>query len=173
TARPGRRCSRRGRDRSAANRRRGRPTTCRTPTRATSASSATGTPPTLSPASTSSPSTELAGRRCGPGGWRCTLQRAHDCLSVKPCVWRFRCRSGHGRNRRLDTIRRQTRRTVKLAVSAVSLGDVAQAVRLRERAQLLQRLVLDLPDPLPRNVERAADLVERAGVLPIEPVAEL
>src|SRR6185436_7092310 len=39
--------------------------------------------------------------------------------------------------------------------------------------KLLQRLVLDLADPLARHVERAADLVEGAGVLAAKPVAEL
>src|SRR5437868_2837192 len=50
---------------------------------------------------------------------------------------------------------------------------VAKLLRLGEALQLLQRLVLDLADPLARHVERAADLVERARVLPAEPVAQL
>src|SRR4029453_5865395 len=33
-------------------------------------------------------------------------------------------------------------------------GDVAESVRLRNRAELLEALVLDLPDPLARDVER-------------------
>jgi hypothetical protein len=51
-------------------------------------------------------------------------------------------------------------------------GDVANALSVGERAQLLQALVLDLPDPLARDVERATDLVERARLLAVEPVPE-
>src|SRR4029078_3826353 len=36
-----------------------------------------------------------------------------------------------------------------------------------------QALVLDLTDPLPRHVERAADLVEGPWLLAVEPLAEL
>src|SRR5215211_4323343 len=54
-----------------------------------------------------------------------------------------------------------------------NLGDVAELLGLRERLQLLQRLVLDLADPLARHVERAPDLVQRPRVLAAEPVAQL
>src|SRR5918995_3353022 len=54
-----------------------------------------------------------------------------------------------------------------------TLGYVAQLLCLGEALQLLQRLVLDLADPLARHVERAADLVERARVLAAEAVAQL
>src|SRR5690242_7280933 len=53
------------------------------------------------------------------------------------------------------------------------LRAVAQLLRLRERLQLLERLVLDLADALARDVERAAHLVERARVLAAEAVAQL
>src|SRR6185295_609968 len=53
------------------------------------------------------------------------------------------------------------------------LRDVAELLGLRERLQLLQRLVLDLADALARDVERPPDLVERARVLAAEPVTEL
>src|SRR5712691_11912073 len=53
------------------------------------------------------------------------------------------------------------------------LGHVAERVRICERPQLLQALVLDLPDPLARDVERASDLVERPRMLAVEAVAEL
>src|SRR5205823_9191639 len=53
------------------------------------------------------------------------------------------------------------------------LGDVAQLLRLGQRLQLLQRLVLDLADALARDVEGPPDLVERARVLPAESVAQL
>src|SRR5258708_4517521 len=52
-------------------------------------------------------------------------------------------------------------------------GDVAQLLRLGEALKLLQRLVLDLTDPLARHVERPPDLVERARVLAAEAVAQL
>src|SRR5262249_29733206 len=52
-------------------------------------------------------------------------------------------------------------------------GDVAELLRLGERAQLLERLVLDLTDALARDVERPADLVERAGRLAVQPEAHL
>src|SRR5258706_2988390 len=46
-------------------------------------------------------------------------------------------------------------------------------MRVGERAQLLQALVLDLADPLTRDVERPPDLVERPGMLAVEAVAQL
>src|SRR6478672_3025031 len=55
----------------------------------------------------------------------------------------------------------------------LGLGDVAKLDRFGQGAELLQALVLDLPDPLARDVERPADLVERPGMLAAEPVAEL
>ena len=42
-------------------------------------------------------------------------------------------------------------------------GRLAQRLRLGHRLQLLQRAVLDLADPLARDVERAPDLLERAA----------
>src|SRR5215217_4521514 len=50
-----------------------------------------------------------------------------------------------------------TNRPARAACSA----RVAEALGLRERLELLQGVVLDLPDPLARDVERAADLLER------------
>src|SRR5439155_15535905 len=57
-------------------------------------------------------------------------------------------------------------------LSRVRLRDVAQDLCVSQCAQLLQRLVLDLPDALARHVERAPDLVERARMLAVESVAE-
>src|SRR4051812_18667185 len=57
--------------------------------------------------------------------------------------------------------------------TAVSLCDVAQLRCESEGAELFQALVLDLPDPLARHVERPADLVQRPGLLAVEPVAQL
>src|SRR3954453_8886097 len=53
------------------------------------------------------------------------------------------------------------------------LGDVPELLPLGEALKLLQRLVLDLADALARDVERPADLVERARVLAAEAVAQL
>src|SRR5450755_2071277 len=44
-------------------------------------------------------------------------------------------------------------------------GHVAQTLCLRQRLELLERVVLDLTDPLARHVERAADLLQRVGTL--------
>src|SRR3954454_2842319 len=51
--------------------------------------------------------------------------------------------------------------------------DVAQLLCLGEALELLQRLVLDLSDPLARDVDLPPDLVERARVLPAEAVPQL
>src|SRR5215213_5430641 len=59
------------------------------------------------------------------------------------------------------------------ALNGAELGDVAELLGLRERLQLLERLVLDLADALARHVERATDLVQRARVLAAEAVAQL
>src|SRR3954467_7757868 len=59
------------------------------------------------------------------------------------------------------------------ALNSSGLGDVAELLGLRERLQLLERLVLDLADALARHVERAPDLVQGARVLAAEPVAQL
>src|SRR3954470_17504874 len=64
-----------------------------------------------------------------------------------------------------------TRESKRLAGGGGS-GYVAENLRVGERAKLLQRLILDLPDALARHVERATDLVERARMLAVEPVAQ-
>src|SRR5262249_20992259 len=53
------------------------------------------------------------------------------------------------------------------------LRDVAQGERVSQRSQLLQALVLDLPDPLARDVEGLADLVQRSRVLAVQAVTQL
>src|SRR5207302_2598026 len=52
-------------------------------------------------------------------------------------------------------------------------GDVAELLSLGERLQLLERLILDLPDPLARDVEGPPDLVKRPRVLAAKSVPQL
>src|SRR6476660_3464424 len=52
-------------------------------------------------------------------------------------------------------------------------GDLAKRLGVRKRAELLQALVLDLPDPLARDVEGPPNLVQRPRMLTVEPIAEL
>src|SRR3954452_7245720 len=52
-------------------------------------------------------------------------------------------------------------------------SDVAEPLRLGQRLELLERVVLDLADPLARHVERAADLLERVRAGAREPEAHL
>src|SRR5688500_15718385 len=63
--------------------------------------------------------------------------------------------------------------TRRVLSRAAALRDVAELLGLRERLQLLERLVLDLADALARDVERAPYLVQRARVLAAEAVAQL
>src|SRR5262249_55665811 len=58
-------------------------------------------------------------------------------------------------------------------VSAKLCRDVLERLRLCERAELLQALVLDLTDALAGDVERPPHLVERARMLSVEPVPQL
>src|SRR6478672_10179659 len=58
-------------------------------------------------------------------------------------------------------------------IRLVGLSDVAKLDRFGQGSELLQALVLDLPDPLARDVERPADLVQRPGMLAVEPVPKL
>src|SRR5207253_11019984 len=53
------------------------------------------------------------------------------------------------------------------------LDAILEALRLRKRLELLERVVLDLPDALPRHAEGAADLLERARLLALQPEPQL
>src|ERR671936_2301517 len=64
-------------------------------------------------------------------------------------------------------------RPLLVGVASERLSNVAQRDRVGQRAQLLEALVLDLPDPLARDVERPPYLVEGPRVLAVQPVAEL
>src|SRR4051812_32360610 len=62
---------------------------------------------------------------------------------------------------------------VENAYARRALRNVAQLLRLGQALQLLERLVLDLADPLARDVEGAPHLVQRPRVLAAEAVAQL
>src|SRR5439155_6228585 len=68
--------------------------------------------------------------------------------------------------------RPRPRRPPQPLLTAALGRDVLQRLGLCERAQLLQALVLDLPDPLARDAERPPDLVQRARMLAVQPVAK-
>src|SRR3954454_6984570 len=53
------------------------------------------------------------------------------------------------------------------------LGELPKPLRLGELLQLLQRVVLDLPDSLARDAERPPDLLERQRLMPAKPVTQL
>src|SRR5881398_1807556 len=96
-----------------------------------------------------------------------TRRRAAAPALARPPAW-----PASGPSTRLGLSHPQTHPAVASTIWR-TLGDVFEAVRVRECAQLLERLVLDLADPLARDVERPPDLVERARMLAVEPVAKL
>src|SRR5919198_3638488 len=57
--------------------------------------------------------------------------------------------------------------------SPVPSDAVAEPLGLGQRLELLERVVLDLADPLARDAEGAADLLERARLPALEPEAQL
>src|SRR5215831_6019952 len=57
--------------------------------------------------------------------------------------------------------------------SPLPLRHLSELLAVGERAELLQPLALDLPDPLARDLEGAPDLVERARRPAVQPVPKL
>src|SRR5579872_4174446 len=66
-----------------------------------------------------------------------------------------------------------TRTYVLVRTEQPYLRRVAQPLRFGQRLELLQRVVLDLPDPLAGHVERPPDLLERVRALAAEPETHL
>ena len=62
---------------------------------------------------------------------------------------------------------------LRAAVRAEGSGDLAEVFQLRECAQLLQGVFLDLPDALPRHAEDFAEVVQGCRRPSVESVAEL
>src|SRR4051794_38632373 len=91
----------------------------------------------------------------------------------EPSTSMTRRRAGSSSNMRVSSDARVGDLRPERAYGRQCSGDVAELLGFGEALQLLQRLVLDLADPLARDVERAAHLVERARVFPAEPVAQL
>src|SRR3954452_12650699 len=117
----------------------------------------------LEPVSTSSPSPPAAR----------TKSRTHSAARTTSS-WCVASALTLGMRRSSENSSSQAGSSVAAATAAnPSSGYVAELLRIRERAQLLQRLVLDLPDALTRDIERAADLVERARMLAVQPIPEL
>src|SRR3954447_19199736 len=124
------------------------------------------------------PSTRMTGGagtlRCRsepPASMRWRRQKSRSKPMPKASAGARRSLTGVGRNDDGPLARGPS--TGLLRSASARLRHVAELLRLRERLQLLQRLVLDLADALARHVERAAHLVERAGMLAAEPVAQL
>src|SRR3954465_5257446 len=101
-------------------------------------------------------------------GWEGTFRwRSEPSISIT------RRRAGSSSNMRVSSDARVGDLRPERAYGRQCSGDGAELLGFGEALQLLQRLVLDLADPLARDVERAAHLVERARVFPAEPVAQL
>src|SRR6185312_12961031 len=75
----------------------------------------------------------------------------------------LRCERGQGRG-----LTGETGRFPREASGASVSDAVFEPLRLRQRLELLQRVVLDLADPLAGDAERTADLLQRARLLALE-----
>src|SRR5262245_44729419 len=105
--------------------------------------------------------------------------RAETPLARRRCATRLRSSgsvSSRTPSRSTKTVACPTysiRATARTMAEARASHAVSEPLRLRERLELLQRVVLDLADPLARHAEGLSDLLERARLRAVEPVAQL
>src|SRR5918999_2804805 len=90
---------------------------------------------------------------------------------VRPRTWAFRPRSPET-EKGLRTAGSLTPRASVPPRRAAAL-ELSEALRFRQRLELLERVVLDLADALARDAERLPDLLERARLRAEEPEPQL
>src|SRR5205085_6097521 len=84
-----------------------------------------------------------------------------------------RSASGHSEVNRPPRLAQRSRRAIRPHEGAPYLSDVPQLLRLSQGLKFLERLILDLPDPLARDVEGTPNLIQRPRMLAAEPIAQL
>src|SRR5919108_5252309 len=67
----------------------------------------------------------------------------------------------------------QKRLAHPFCAEVAKLTQLPQPLRLGQLLQLLQRVGLDLPDPLPRDAERPPDLLQRQRLVPSQAEPQL
>src|SRR5215831_6909937 len=82
-------------------------------------------------------------------------------------------KAGEAKSATANTTAARAASRLLIEATLSGLRDVAKLDCVRQRPELFQALVLDLPDPFAGDVERPADLVQRPRMLAVEPVAQL